>query len=133
MAQPGVQLRYAGPPTLVYRCRPLALQRALSNLAGNAVRHCTDITLSANIVESTVALRVIDNGPGIPPDQLQRVFEPFARLDSARCRDPFDAQTNSGVGLGLSIARSCVEAHGGTLRLANGLGGGVEATIVLPV
>ena len=81
-------------------------------------------------------LAVIDNGPGIPASELERVFEPFARLDSARCRDTtgdngHGSAGGSGVGLGLSIARSCVEAHGGTLTLTNNTPG-LTATIALP-
>lgn len=135
MARPGVHVRYAGPESLLYRCRPLALRRALGNLAENAARHGTEVTLRARGADGNpgadVVLTVIDNGPGIPEQELERVFQPFARLDTARCRDPRARQANGGVGLGLSIARSCVEAHGGTLRLANGETG-LIATIALP-
>jgi len=138
LARPGVQVRYAGPDTLTYRCRPVALRRALGNLVENAARHGTGVVLSASPGDHAaghdLVLAVIDNGPGIPDAELDRVFEPFARLDSARCRDtggPGGAG-GSGVGLGLSIARSCVEAHGGTLTLTNGAQGGLTATISLP-
>lgn len=140
LARPGVRVRYAGPESLTYRCRPVALRRALGNLVENAVRHGTEVVLSASPGDAAaghdLVLAVIDNGPGIPAAELERVFEPFARLDSARCRDSGDdgkgGAGGSGVGLGLSIARSCVEAHGGTLTLANGAGGGLTATIALP-
>ncbi|WP_312519096.1 ATP-binding protein [Massilia sp.] len=139
LARPGVCVRYAGPASLPYRCRPLALRRALGNLAENAVRHGTDVTLCASAAEvsgtgSDIVLAIIDNGPGIPADQLERVFEPFARLDSARCRDtaPGSSPANGGVGLGLGIARTCIEAHGGTLRLTNNATTGLTATITLP-
>lgn len=136
LARPDVRVRYVGPASLPYRCRPLALRRAIGNLAANAVRHGTDVTLCASAAEgnsSDIVFAIIDNGPGIPDDQLERVFEPFARLDSARCRDaaPGSSPANSGVGLGLSIARTCVEAHGGTLRLTNNPNG-LTATITLP-
>ena len=140
LARPGKSIRYAGPATLPYRCRPIALRRALGNLAENALRHGTEVTLCASAPggggDSDVILAVIDNGPGIPESELDRVFEPFARLDSARCRDTSDnnghgSAGGSGVGLGLSIARSCVEAHGGTLTLAN-TPPGLTATIALP-
>lgn len=130
LAGPGVRVRYAGPERLPYRCRPVALRRALGNLAANATRHGTEVTLCASAGDGAdLVLAVIDNGPGIPPAELERVFEPFARLDTARCRDTPAA---AGVGLGLSIARSCVEAHGGTLTLANGPTCGLTATITLP-
>jgi len=138
LARPGVQVRYAGPDTLTYRCRPVALRRALGNLVENAARHGTGVVLSASPGDHAaghdLVLAVIDNGPGIPDAELDRVFEPFARLDSARCRDTGSTggAGGSGVGLGLSIARSCVEAHGGTLTLTNGAQGGLTATISLP-
>ena len=69
---------------------------------------------------------VEDDGPGIPEDQLERVFEPFVRLEVSRSRE------TGGVGLGLAIARSVVRAHGGELTLANRPGGGLTATARLP-
>lgn len=137
--RPDIRIRYAGPAALPYRCRPVALRRALANLAENATRHGTDITLCASAPPAPgqdMVLAVIDNGPGIPPAELERVFEPFARLDTARCRDTsandgHGSAGGSGVGLGLSIARTCIEAHGGTLTLAN-TPPGLTATITLP-
>lgn len=138
LARPGVRIGYAGPDTLPYRCRPIALRRALGNLAENATRHGTEVTLSATSPAATseLILAITDNGPGIPDTELERVFEPFARLDTARCRDTAGNHghapaSGSGVGLGLSIARSCIEAHGGTLTLTN-TPPGLTATITLP-
>ena len=73
-----------------------------------------------------LAIRVRDEGPGIPPAELERVFEPFYRLESSRNRD------SGGTGLGLGIARDIAQAHGGTLTLGNRPGGGLEALLVLP-
>ena len=136
LARPGIRIRYAGPDTLPYRCRPVALRRAVGNLAENATCHGTEVTLCASASETGIILAVSDNGPGIPPDELERVFEPFARLDTARCRDTggdngHGSAGGSGVGLGLSIARTCVEAHGGILTLAN-TPPGLTATLTLP-
>ncbi|WP_306397146.1 ATP-binding protein [Telluria beijingensis] len=138
LTRPGKTLSYAGPDTLPYRCRPIALRRALGNLAENALRHGTEITLRAATPANgdDVILAVSDNGPGIPEAELERVFEPFARLDNARCRDTggdngHGSAGGSGVGLGLAIARSCIEAHGGTLTLTN-TPPGLTATIALP-
>ena len=69
-------------------------------------------------------VHVEDSGPGIPEDQMDSVFEPFRRLDHARGR--------GGSGLGLTIARQAVEAHGGTITLSNRPEGGLRATVVLP-
>ena len=68
-----------------------------------------------------------DDGPGIPPDELERVFEPFYRGEPSRNRE------TGGVGLGLPIARNILRAHGGDVALANRPSGGVRATVTLPV
>lgn len=115
------------PASLPYRCRPLAIKRAITNLVDNAVRYGEHVRIDLRRDEQgqiVIALR--DDGPGIPPEQIADAFEPFVRLDPARNRD------NGGTGLGLTIARSCVEAHGGSLTLANHAEGGLAATIVLP-
>jgi signal transduction histidine kinase len=74
--------------------------------------------------ELTIAVR--DRGPGIPEAELERVFEPFYRLESSRNRD------SGGTGLGLSIARDVAQAHGGSLTLHNLPAGGLEALLTLP-
>src|SRR6266404_3447302 len=75
---------------------------------------------------TAVAIRVRDSGPGIPAQELERVFEPFYRLESSRNRD------SGGTGLGLSIARDIAQAHDGSLTLSNLPGGGLEAALLLP-
>ena len=95
--------------------RPQALNRALRNLFDNAVRY--------GDAEAPIA----DNGPGLPDDQLEAVFEPFVRLEGSRSRD------TGGVGLGLAIARTIIQAHGGTVILRNRLQGGLEAVVTLPI
>ncbi|KAA3625732.1 MAG: HAMP domain-containing protein [Proteobacteria bacterium] len=108
----------------VVRCRPPALRRALGNLLVNAARHGDHVTLRARIDGGSVVVEVIDDGPGIPEGELERVFEPFYRLDKAR--------GDGGAGLGLSIARAVAESHGGTLTLANRGGGGICARFEWP-
>jgi signal transduction histidine kinase len=71
-------------------------------------------------------IRIRDRGPGIPEAQLERVFEPFYRLDASRSRD------TGGTGLGLSIARQIAQLHGGTLKLRNPGQGGLEAELAFP-
>jgi signal transduction histidine kinase len=73
-----------------------------------------------------LTIRVLDDGPGVPETELERVFEPFYRLESSRNR------ATGGTGLGLSIARDVAQAHGGSLTLANRSSGGLEARLVLP-
>jgi signal transduction histidine kinase len=105
--------------------KPQALKRCLTNLVANAVKFGTRAKI---LVEDEAALiiRVQDEGPGIPPEELERVFEPFYRVESSRNRD------TGGTGLGLSIARDVAQAHGGSLVARNMPGGGLEALLVLP-
>jgi signal transduction histidine kinase len=105
--------------------KPQALKRCLTNLIANAAKFGTraDIHIEDG---ADLLIRVRDRGPGIPEEELERVFEPFYRLESSRNRD------SGGTGLGLSIARDIAQAHGGSLLLANLPGGGLEATLRLP-
>lgn len=124
---------------LPYRCRPLHLKRALANLLDNAVRYGQRARLALVASgEDMLAIQIDDDGPGIAAERLQDVFKPFVRLDPSRHRQSDqDSSTASGsgvgVGLGLAIARSCIEAHGGTLQLQNRHPGpGLRAVISLP-
>lgn len=105
--------------------KPQALKRCLTNLVTNAVKFGTRAKI---MVEdgSALLIRVRDEGPGIPPEELERVFEPFYRVESSRNRD------TGGTGLGLSIARDVAQAHGGSLVAQNLPDGGLEALLVLP-
>jgi signal transduction histidine kinase len=105
--------------------KPQALKRCLTNLVANAVKFGVRAKIA---VEDGTALliRVRDEGPGIPPEELERVFEPFYRVESSRNRD------TGGTGLGLSIARDVAQAHGGSLVARNLPAGGLEALLVLP-
>lgn len=107
-------------------CRPLSLKRALRNLLDNALRYAGQAELGIDQRGGTISILVEDRGPGIPEQRLRDVFEPFVRLEESR------SGATGGIGLGLSIARSIVHAHGGTLELANRDGGGLRARITLP-
>jgi signal transduction histidine kinase len=96
------------------------------NLLDNAVKYGKSGTVEIRQTASTIEIDVDDDGPGIPKQELAHVLEPFYRLDESRSRD------TGGVGLGLAIAQSIVQTHGGTLTLSNRLEGGLRATIVLP-
>lgn len=89
----------------------LLLDRLLSNLLANARRACPDGALEIHVGTNggQALVQVIDEGPGIPPEARERVFEPFARMDAARARDA------GGVGLGLYLCRQIAQAHGGTI------------------
>jgi signal transduction histidine kinase len=113
-----VQLR-GGGGALPYRCRPVNLKRAVSNLVDNAVRYGRRARLALSVeAGGTLRIHVDDDGPGIAADKLHEVFKPFVRLDPSRS-SRHDANADGHVGLGLAIARSCVEAHGGRLELEN--------------
>lgn len=123
----GRDVRYASQldDGLTYRCRPVHLKRAVNNLIDNAARYGTvEVRLSAE--GPRLRIEVLDRGPGIAPDQLEQVFEPFVRLDPAR------SQQTGGAGLGLTIAHSCARAHGGDVVLRNRDTGGLSAVIELP-
>jgi signal transduction histidine kinase len=120
----GKDVLYEGPAQARLTGRPLALKRALSNLIDNAVNYGGAAKVRVCIGESACVVHIEDSGPGIPEDQMDSVFEPFRRLDYARER--------GGSGLGLTIARQAVEAHGGSITLSNLPEGGLRATVVLP-
>ena len=112
---------------------PNKLQDVLRNLIENAANYSPPggrIAVSAAAADGRVRLRVADEGPGIPPADLARVFERFYRVDKARTRDGLDP---GGTGLGLSIVRHLVGLHGGTISAANAAPHGAVFTIELPL
>ena len=121
-------LRLDGPGHLTVRGRPVSLKRALGNLIGNAAKYggCARVIVHPP-QEGTATVEIEDEGPGIPPAELDRVFEPFHRVESSRNRE------TGGTGLGLPIARNILRAHGGDVTLANRSGGGLRACVTLPV
>ena len=107
--------------------RPLAVQRAIDNLIGNAARHAGgDILVRTGRDADTAVISVLDRGPGIPPEMVERLKEPFTRRDASRTG-------SSGAGLGLAIASRVAELHGGRLDLTPRDGGGLDARLVLPI
>lgn len=123
----GREVAWTAPAETFYRCRPIHLKRALSNVIDNATRYGNAaVRLLPGQTPQALRIEVEDSGPGIPPEQLEQAFEPFVRLDLARSPD------TGGAGLGLAIARSCIRAHGGELSLHNRPEGGLRAVIALP-
>jgi signal transduction histidine kinase len=124
-AELGASVKIQGRATRPFTGRPQALKRCLTNLISNAVNFGTRATL---VVEDGAALvlRVRDEGPGLPPEELERVFEPFYRVESSRNRD------TGGTGLGLCIARDIAQSHGGSLIVRNLPERGLEALLALP-
>lgn len=103
-----------------------SLRRCFQNLADNALRYAGAARILVEDTPEAVTISVIDEGPGIPEDRLQEVFEPFARVEGSR--NP----ASGGVGLGLSIVKTVVGAHHGRVELANRPGGGLLAKVTLP-
>jgi two-component system osmolarity sensor histidine kinase EnvZ len=106
----------------------LSLRRILSNLIGNAVRYGDNgtVTITREIGEKEVVIRVMDRGPGIPAHELENVFRPFYRLENSR------SNTTGGSGLGLAIARQLADANGWKIELRARPGGGTEARLAIP-
>ena len=114
-------------PKMLVRARPICLKRCLENLMSNAVKYGSQArVLIARTQDGSVALEVRDLGPGIPEEFLERVFEPYYRLERSRNR------ASGGTGLGLSIARNMALQNEGTLTLMNAPEGGLIARIILP-
>jgi two-component system osmolarity sensor histidine kinase EnvZ len=113
-----------GPPQL--EVRPEAFRRLLANILGNAFRYAHKVKVEMLHRPGVILLTVDDDGPGIPSDQREEVFKPFARLDTARNLDA------SGTGLGLAIARDIARSHGGDVVLADSELGGLRVIIRLP-
>ncbi|MCY4590810.1 MAG: ATP-binding protein [Alphaproteobacteria bacterium] len=107
-------------------CRPAALRRALCNLLENASAYGGQVLVRVEPGEEEIRVVIEDEGPGIPDTDLERVFEPFVRLEASRSR------ATGGSGLGLAIARSIVRSHGGDIALANRARAGLRATVTLP-
>lgn len=121
----GQDVKLEGKVSHPFKGRPQALRRCLENLVNNAVRYgkCARIFVQENDID--LVIRIRDTGPGIPENELARVFDPFFRLDAAR-------SDVDGNGLGLGIARNIAVLHGGTLELLNHPEGGLEAVLKLP-
>lgn len=113
-------------PRLTMRLRPSLMRRAVRNLIENAVKYGDGAEVFLTRQGDKVAIQVCDHGPGIPKESLDKVFDPFTRLEESRNRD------TGGVGLGLALARAIVRDAGGEITLANREGGGLAATITLP-
>jgi signal transduction histidine kinase len=105
--------------------KPQALKRCITNLLANAVKFGTRARMLVRD-GGQLEISVYDDGPGVPAEELEKVFEPFYRVESSRNRD------TGGTGLGLSIARDVAQAHGGSLVLRNRPEGGLEARLTLP-
>lgn len=122
----GHNVRLEGATRAFISGSPSALRRCINNLVDNAIKYgnCADVV--ANIRDGRAIVRIGDEGPGIPADQLESVFDPFVRLETSRSRE------TGGTGIGLTIARNIAQRLGGTLTLRNRDTGGLEAVLDVP-
>ncbi|MFN4091337.1 MAG: ATP-binding protein [Brevundimonas sp.] len=123
----GAAVTFDGGGELPVRADPAALRRALGNLIGNAVKYAGAARVMAFAEGGQAVVLVEDEGPGLPDDELEAVFEPFRRGERSRNRE------TGGAGLGLTVARQAARAHGGDVVLANREGGGLAARLTLPL
>ncbi len=127
MSDLGMDVALTVSPPLIHGCRPASLTRAVRNLAENAARYGERARVEGSRTEDGgIRIRIDDDGPGMPEEALERVFDPFTRLETSR------NEATGGMGLGLTIARMMVEREGGRVTLRNRPEGGLTAEILLP-
>lgn len=125
-ADAGQDVSLQGSTRAFVMAQPGALRRCLTNLIDNACKYGRQARVSIALEQQKIAIRIRDQGPGIPDAELEAVFEPFYRLEASRSRD------TGGTGLGLTIALNIAENHHGQLRLRNLPEGGLEVLLELP-
>lgn len=114
-------------PLLAVRAQRINMKRVLRNIVENALRYAGSATIRAGENRDMAEIWICDEGPGIPEDKMEEVFDPFVRLEDSRSRE------TGGTGLGLTIARTLVRANGGDIRLLNRLEDGLCVEIALPL
>ena len=126
-ARTGARVSCEAAEAPVLMLRPLAVRRLVDNLIQNAVKHGGgEILVRTAASDREVTLTVLDRGPGIPPEDMERLKEPFTRRDEAR-------SGRSGAGLGLAIVARIAKAHGARFDLAPRAGGGLSASVAFPI
>jgi signal transduction histidine kinase len=121
----GIAFGQRSDPDLVVRCDPEGMERIVRNLLSNALKFTPrggQVELSAELSGSRCTIRVADSGPGVAPEERDRIFHRFHRA----------VKTPNGTGLGLAIVRALVEAHGGRIRVDDRPGGGAVFAVELP-
>ena len=126
-AETGADVTFEGSQGLPVLGDPAALRRALANLIDNAVKFAGSARMVATREGDLAVLHISDEGPGLPPTELETAFEPFYRGERSRNRQ------TGGAGLGLAVARQAARAAGGDVLLSNRPGGGLEARLTVPL
>ncbi|WP_423602780.1 sensor histidine kinase [Sphingomonas sp. MS122] len=120
----GEEVRYEGPDHLDIRCRPVAIRRAFANLIANGCKYGEAVQIVLAAEDGWVSIAFRDRGPGIAPEDAERAFAPFVRLESSRGRE------TGGTGLGLTISRDVIRSHGGEVGFERD--GGFTVRVRLP-
>ncbi len=127
MAETGASTEVESGEKVVLEGDPMALRRLFSNLLENAVKFGGRARARVFRDASSAFVEIEDDGPGIPPSDREKVFEPFYR------REPSRSRQTGGIGLGLAVVRSIARGHGGDVDLINRIGGGLTARVQLPL
>lgn len=127
MAETGLNVDADGQGPVVIEGDPIELRRLVSNLMDNAVKFAGSAHARVYAEGGSAYVEVLDDGPGLPEEERERVFEPFHRLEPSRSR------STGGAGLGLAVVRSIARAHGGDAVLENRREGGLRARAILPL
>ena len=126
LAETGADVAVEGERKIIIIGDPMALRRMFANLLENAGKFATRARVKVGRIGAEALVEILDDGPGIPEAELERVFEPFYR------REPSRSRQTGGIGLGLAVVRSIARAHGGDVVLRNAEGGGLAAEVRLP-
>jgi signal transduction histidine kinase len=126
LTEDGQRVELHGPGTALAVGQTLALKRALRNLVENAVTYGGQADIAVRATPTDIVITIDDTGPGLPEEELERVFAPFYRVERSRNR------ATGGVGLGLTVARMVIQRQGGSIALANRAEGGLRQTVILP-
>ncbi|MBZ0208989.1 MAG: HAMP domain-containing protein [Hyphomicrobium sp.] len=126
LSDAGAEVAVNGPKRLPVRSKPVAVQRALTNIVENAVKYGNRARINVTERAGGVEITVDDEGPGIPEALQAEIFEPFRRLPHST------GEATEGTGLGLTVARSLIRGLGGDITVANRAAGGLRVTISLP-
>ena len=109
----GMDVNYHESSEVIAHCRIVSLKRAIRNLIENAVKYGSSAQVSLEAGNGEIEIRIQDEGEGIPDTMMERMFEPFVRMEESRNRE------TGGIGLGMSIARNIIHSHGGEIKLEN--------------
>ncbi len=127
MAETGADVAVEGAERVIVQGEPMALRRLLTNLIENALKFGGRARGRLTTEDGFAVIEIDDEGPGVPPEENEKVFEPFYR------REPSRSRQTGGSGLGLAVVRSIARAHGGDATLENRLAGGLTARVRLPI